>query len=242
MTDNDRVDSSNETLALEEEDRLPWLEPVNDVDEDNTVSPGRLIGLVLGGLGALALLVGAIWWMQNRSNNPNGEGELIAAAEGDYKVAPTDSGAPEFKGTGDASYKTSEGGEVTGKIDQSKAPEAPAVAKGGTVATPPIKVATADTKTSTETKPNTTPAVAPVAVGGAMVQLGAFNSEAIANKAWADMQRRYAFLKTANRTITSATVGGGTVYRLRASAPDAAAADNICSRMKAAGENCMVVR
>ena len=42
MTDNDRVDSSNETLALEEEDRLPWLEPVNDVDEENTVSPGRM--------------------------------------------------------------------------------------------------------------------------------------------------------------------------------------------------------
>lgn len=245
MTDNDRVDSSNETLALEEEDRLPWLEPVNDVDEENTVSPGRLIGLVLGGLGALALLVGAIWWMQNRNTNTSGEGELIAAAEGDYKVAPTESGAPEFKGEGDSSYKTSEGGNVDGKIDPSKAPEAPAVTKPGTVpaksATPPVKAAPADTK-AVATKPGAAPAPAAAPAGAALVQLGAFNSEAVASKAWGDMQRRYAFLKSANRTITAASVGGGTVYRLRASVADKDAADSICSRMKAAGENCMVVR
>lgn len=237
MTDNDRVDSSNETLALEEEDRLPWLEPVNDVDEDNSVSPGRLIGLVLAGLGALALLVGGIWWMQNRNANPNGEGELIAAAEGDYKVAPTESGAPEFQGTGDASYKTSEGGEVKGKIDPSKAPEAPAIAKSGTT--------TAPTKNTTATKaaaPTPTTAPAPAAAGAATVQLGAFNSEAVANKAWADMQRRHASLKGVSHSVQSATVGGGTVYRLRASVANTAAADNICTQVKAAGANCMVVR
>lgn len=241
MSEQEQVGS--DTLALEEEDRLPWLEAVDASEDEAAVSPGRLIGLVLGGLGALALLVGAIWWLQDRNSAP-GEGELIAAADGDYKVAPTDPGAKQFQGEGDASFKTSQGGEVAGKIDLTKAPETPANAKG---AAPGITVApapAAGTKagaTTTPAPPLPAQAAAPAA-GGAMVQLGAFNSEAVANKAWGDMAKRFNFLSNAKHSVTSATVGGGTVYRLRASVASTAQASDICSKMSAAGENCMVVR
>lgn len=242
MSEQEQV--GTDTLALEEEDRLPWLEAVDASEDEAAVSPGRLIGLVLGGLAALALLVGAIWWLQDRNGAP-GEGELIAAADGDYKVAPSEPGAKQFQGEGDASYKTSQGGEVAGKIDLTKAPETPANAKtaapgigSGAAPAAPAKVGT------TATPPPALPAqaAAPAATGGAMVQLGAFNSEAVANKAWADMAKRFGFLSGAKHNVTSATVGGGTVYRLRASVANTAQASDICTKMSAAGENCMVVR
>ncbi len=248
MTEYGRADAPADTLALEEEDRLPWLEAVDNTEDENAVSPGRLIGLVLGGLGALALLVGAIWWMQSRGGASNGEGELIAAAEGDYKVAPADPGARTFQGEGDASFKTSQGGEVNGKIDPTKAPEAPATAGAApaTASAPAAKSASATPADPKAVVPGKGPPAAPAApavpAGTAMVQLGAFDSEAVANSAWANMSRRFAFLKGASHTVTAATVGGGTVYRLRASAGSAAQAADICARMSAAGENCMVVR
>lgn len=240
MSEQEQVET--ETLALEEEDRLPWLEAVDASEDEAAVSPGRLIGLVLGGLGALALLVGAIWWLQDRNSAP-GEGELIAAADGDYKVAPTEAGAKQFQGEGDASYKTSQGGEVAGKIDLSKAPETPANAKAsapGVAAAPAVKG-----KAGTETPPPALPAAASAAApvaGGAMVQLGAFNSEAVANKAWGDMAKRFKFLSGAKHSVTAASVGGGTVYRLRASVANTAQASDICTKMAAVGQNCMVVR
>ncbi len=241
MSEQEQV--GTDTLALEEEDRLPWLEAVDASEDEAAVSPGRLIGLVLGGLAALALLVGAIWWLQDR-NNANGEGELIAAADGDYKVAPSEPGAKQFQGEGDASYKTSQGGEVAGKIDLTKAPETPANAKTaapgiGSGASPaaPAKVGTTTTPPPALPAENTAPAA-----GSAMVQLGAFNSEAVANKAWADMAKRFRFLSEAKHSVTAASVGGGTVYRLRAAVANNAQASDICTKMAAAGENCMVVR
>ena len=52
MSEQEQV--GTDTLALEEEDRLPWLEAVDASEDEAAVSPGRLIGLVLGGLAAQA--------------------------------------------------------------------------------------------------------------------------------------------------------------------------------------------
>ncbi len=257
MNSYERGEAPTDTLALDDEDRLPWLEAVDNDDNETAVSPGRLIGLVLGGLGALALLVGGIWWMQSRSAASNGEAELITAQAGDYKVAPADPGAKQFQGEGDASYKTSEGGEVDGKIDPTKAPETPATAAkadaplvkpapGDDVITPKAgapkaAAATAPAAKAVATAEPATPAT-PAATGGGVVQLGAFDSQAVANNAWKGMAKRFGFLSGASHTVTAATVGGGTVYRLRASVGSKAEAADICAKMSAAGQNCMVVR
>ncbi len=255
----------NDGLDLQDEDRLPWLEPVEDYDREPTVSPTNLLGLVLGGLLLLGVIVGGIYWLQNRSG---GSGDLIAAQDGDYKVPPNESGAKTFDGTGDASFATSEGAEPNGKIDASKVAEEPAVAKvdaaAPTAGTPGAKIAEAQKAAAAKAaaapkaavpagpaKAGTAPAAAPKvatapaaapASGSAMVQLGAFGSEATANGAWGGLTKRFSYLAGLSKTVVPAAVGGGTVYRLRASAGSAAQANDICTKLKAAGENCIVVK
>ena len=235
--------SLNERLALDEENRRPWLEPAIEIDDGNTISPLKKVILVIATIIGLVFLAGAIWWVQNHNADSSEQGELIVAANGDYKVAPSESGAPEFQGTGDASYKTSEGGEVKGKIDTSKMPELPAIA------TSPV----ADPNSSNEAQSKTADASQsssatiaeskiPHVPGSGIIHLGAFRTEDAANKAWTDMQRRHASLKGVSHSVQSASVGGGTIYRLSASVANSAKADNICTQVKAAGANCMVGR
>ena len=78
--------------------------------------------------------------------------------------------------------------------------------------------------------------------GSAMIQLGAFSSEAAATKAWTNLSKRFAYLAELNRSVSPAKVGDSTVYRLRVSAGSAAGADSLCGKLRVAGENCVVVR
>ncbi|MEZ5708265.1 MAG: SPOR domain-containing protein [Blastomonas sp.] len=102
-------------LGLEEEERLPWLESAEDYGEDES-STGRVLGFILLGLLALALIVGGIYWLQNRNGMAEGDGSTIAAPDGDYKVAPEDAQATEVEGTGDASFAASEGQKTEGQL------------------------------------------------------------------------------------------------------------------------------
>ena len=111
MTDTDRE------LNLQDEDRLPWLEAVETDDEDEGVSGSKLAGLVLAGLLALGVLIGGIWWLRSQQQGPQGDGTLIAAQEGDYKVKPDAPGGMKVEGQGDASFAASEGAEANGKTD-----------------------------------------------------------------------------------------------------------------------------
>src|SRR3546814_6351310 len=79
----------------------------------------------LGGLLLIGAVLGGLWWLQN--GGARGQGELIAADKGDYKVQPTDNAARVFEGEGDASFAASEGAAPTGRVDPSRMPEAPAV-------------------------------------------------------------------------------------------------------------------
>jgi cell division septation protein DedD len=123
----DLTDTEAETeqaLDLEEDDRLPWLESAEDYDESDS-SAGRILGLVVLGLIALALVVGAIYWLQNREEAvPEGDGSLIAAPQGDYKTAPDDVQATQVEGTGDASFAASQGKKAEGQLAGSGAGEA----------------------------------------------------------------------------------------------------------------------
>lgn len=135
MATNDKDNGLN----LEDEDRLPWLEAADNYEEEEAVSPGRLLMLVLGGLGLIGAVLGGLWWMQGGGDR--GQGELIAAQEGPYKQPPADDGAKKFEGEGDASFAASEGAEPAGKLDPGKMPEEPAVAS---VPVPAAKLAPAD--------------------------------------------------------------------------------------------------
>ena len=248
---DDRGDAG---LGLEGEDRLPWLEAADAYENDGEVSPVRLLVQVLGGLLLIGTVLGSLWWMQN--GGARGQGELIVAQAGDYKVAPKHDASRTFEGEGDSSFAASEGAEPAGRVDPTRMPEEPAVTpQEREDAAKAAKKAAADKAAAAKNKDK--PAVAPVkaaevapkvvptvpaASGSAMIQLGAFSSEGAATKAWTNLSKRFAYLADLNKSVSPAKVESGTVYRLRVSTGTAANAANLCGKLRVAGENCVVVR
>ena len=259
MAGDKNIDQGDAGLGLGDEDRLPWLEAADGFEEDGEVSPARLLMMVLGGLLLIGAALGGLWWIQNGGSR--GKGELIAAQEGNYKVAPKNDGAKTFEGEGDASFSASEGAEPAGKVDPTRMPEEPAVtpqereaATAKTAADKAAATKAASAPAAPAGKAKAKPAAPPVKVadaeskpaqsasGSAMIQLGAFSSDAAAAKAWTNMSKRFAYLAELNKSVSPAKVGSGTVYRLRVSAGTAANAANVCGKLRVAGENCVVVR
>lgn len=257
MAENRGAGQADAGLGLEDDDRLPWLEAADGFEEDGEVSPARLLVMVLGGLLLIGAVLGGLWWVQN--GGARGKGELIAAQQGDYKVAPKNDGAKTFDGEGDASFSASEGAEPAGKVDPSRMPEEPAVtpqereaaaakatadkaaaAKAAKAA--PADKATAKSAAVSAKTPDVAAKAAPAATGGAMIQLGAFSSDAAAAKAWTNLSKRFAYLAELNKSVSPAKLGDGTVYRLRVGAGTAANAANLCGKLRVAGENCVIVR
>lgn len=289
-------DSERGMIDEPEEDRLPWLEPVEEQPLDEGVSAGRLIAGLLVALIALGLVVGGVYWLKQRASAPQvasaDSSDTIAAPPAPYKVKPSEPGGLQVKGQGDSAYAASEGSEVNGQIDLTATPEAPVtkakpvpvavptapppvevakaspplavppakpVAKPVEVAkatpapkpvapvTKPIQVAKAPApKPATTPKPVAAPAEVatesetPVAGGhGTLIQLGAFATEGKANAAWKSLSGRVSALSGLSPTVTSAQVGGRTVYRLRSVA--GGKASQVCAKLKVAGETCIVV-
>lgn len=255
MAEGKDAEQGDTELGLEDEDRLPWLEAADGFEEDGEVSPARLLVMVLGALLLIGAVLGGLWWIQN--GGARGKGELIAAQQGDYKVAPKSDGAKTFEGEGDASFSASEGAEPAGKVDPTRMPEEPAVtpeeheeaakkaaadkaaaAKAAAVKPQPADKAKAGAAKASDSGVQPKPAPS----SGALIQLGAFSSDAAAAKAWANLSKRFAYLAELNKSISPAKVGDGTVYRLRVSTGTAANAANLCGKLRVAGENCVVVR
>ncbi|MGN6817882.1 MAG: SPOR domain-containing protein [Sphingomonas sp.] len=234
------------TGAVDDEDRLPWLETASD-DEDEGPALGRLVGLVLLGLVALGAVLGGVYWWKHRAPTP-GNGDLIAAQEGDYKVKPDNPGGLKVEGEGDASVAASGGnGSGNSQIAVTNLPEAPVA---GTRAAPSGKTGPGSSSASASVTGPAGRLVAPppgkpVPVangggGGALVQLGAFPSEAGANAAWARESKRFNYIANLGKSVEKAEVNGRTFYRLKVNAGSAAAAQELCGKLKVAGEACIV--
>jgi hypothetical protein len=174
---------------------------------------------------ALGAVLGGVYWWKHRAPAP-GNGDLIAAQEGDYKVKPEDPGGLKVEGEGDASVAASGGnGGGNSQIAVTKLPEAPVA---GTKAT-------ANAKTGPGSSVATTSGG-----GGALVQLGAFPSEAAANSAWTRESKRFNYIANLGKSVEKAEVNGRTFYRLKVNAGSAGAAQELCGKLKVAGEACIV--
>jgi hypothetical protein len=220
---------------IDEGERLPWLEAVEEDESKDTPSAIKLIVAVLIGLAAIGGIVGGIFWLGNRdSAAPNAAPELIKAPEGDYKTKPPAPGGMQVEGEGDTSYATSAGTEPKGNIDVNAVPEAP-VTKADKPSPPP-PAAKAE-PAAPKAKPAAPAPAAPVA-SGPTIQLGAFSSNAVAEGAWKTMSGRFKYLAPLSHHVISVQIAGKTFYRLRASGPDA---KGICSRLRVAGENCVPI-
>ena len=226
--------------ALDNDDRLPWLEAVEEESGEGGPSALKLIVAVLIGLAAIGGIVGGIFWMGNRDAAENRAPELIKAPDGPYKVKPDSPGGMTVEGQGETAFDAAQGGTPNASIDTDAVAEAPVTAqpKGQAPAAkePPLLKAPEPSNVPAA-KADTTAAPAPAA-GGATIQLGAFPSGAAAEKAWKALSGRFAYLAPLSHSVVVAQVNGKTYYRLRASGPGAA---GICGRLKVAGEQCLKV-
>ena len=218
--------------GFDDPDRLPWLDTA-DSYEDEGMSPTKLAGFVLGMLALIGLIAGGIWWLQNRDAGVglgDGTGELIAAPEGDYKVKPADAEGRNFEGEGDVAQATADGRDVT-----TVKPATPGQAT-------PIADAKAGAGAATAGATAAAGNAAAAATGTGLVQLGAFADAATAEKMWAPLSTRFAFLGNYQMKVTTGTVEGRQVFRLNAVTADADAAQKLCAQLKAAGGDCLIPR
>jgi len=215
------VEFRDETV---DEDRLPWLEAVEEDDDGDGPSLAKMAGWIVIGLIAIGIVVGGLFWAGNR-NREGGNGDIIAAPEGDYKVRPDDPGGMNVAGEGDTAYAASDGAQPSGRLDTNAVPEAPVTRpQPQPQAQPPAP-------------PPPAPRPAPAA-GGATIQLGAFSSQAGATRAWTSLSGRFRYLAPLSHSVVPVQASGRTLYRLRASGPDA---QGVCRRLQIAGEACSVV-
>ncbi|MCY1672374.1 SPOR domain-containing protein [Novosphingobium sp. SL115] len=218
--------SGNDRLALGDNESLPWLESADDLDADaEDAGNGRLIGFAVMGLVVLAALIGGIYWASNRGTGPaNADGSLIEASKAPYKVAPSDPGGKTFAGTGDSSFKVSEG-------------EKPGATLAGSAAAAPSASASA------APKPNAVATPKPAAgTGGIGVQVGAYSSSATAEAGWNKLASTHESLKGLSHRVIEGKADIGTVYRLQAVAADVSAANALCQKLQAGGLKCQVKR
>lgn len=248
-----------------DEDRLPWLEPVDDVDAaQGGVAVGKLIGAVIAALVAIGLIIGGSFWLRQKNVEvaEGGEPATIPAPEGTYKVKPAEPGGMKVAGQGDASYSASAGADPNAAIDTSAMPEAPITAAKPTPIAPkpapapaakatlptttaklPTEVAAAPKPAPAAPKPAPAapkPAPAASVAGGTQIQLGSFSSDAKAQAAWKTLTGRFTYLAPLQLVVANGEVGGKPVYRLRAVA--GAQANGICGKLKVAGETCIIAQ
>jgi SPOR domain len=168
-----------------DEDRLPWLEPVDDEDvSDGGVAAGKLLGAVIAALVAIGLIIGGSFWLHQRNTEiAEGGPATIPAPPGPYKIKPTDAGGMQVPGQGDASYSASTGADPNAQIDLNAVAEAPVATKPApkpvpvqTAAATPAKPAALAKPAATAQLPATstklaaaTPAPAPKPVAAAAV-------------------------------------------------------------------------
>jgi hypothetical protein len=229
-----------EELEVGDEDRLPWLEAVEEDDGDGEgPSVAKLIAAIVIGLVAIGVIVGGLFWLGNR-NQPGGNGDVIAAPEGDYKVRPENPGGMNVSGEGQVAAAASAGQTPQGNLNLGT-PEAPFTQAPPAPAAPPQVAqapAPAPAPASAPAQPRPAPAPQQPAAPGATIQLGAFSSQAAANQAWGSLAGRFRYLAPLSHAVVPVQSGARTLYRLRASGAGAA---DVCRRLQVAGEACSSV-
>jgi cell division septation protein DedD len=246
--------------------RLPWLEAVDDDDDDfqpDAGTPGWLKGVLIL-IVAAAVALGAMTLLNRWQAQRSDLGTLIKADPAPYKIRPPEPGGLQVDNNDRIAQRTGVGGDINSPLDLAALPEepivgagappvpraepaasAPAAASAPVAAAPrapapaarPIAPPPAAAVPAPVTLPKAAPAAKPVAGGGA-AQLGAFSSEAKANAAWKTLSKRFAYLAPLTPVILPVKSGDATLYRLRATGGSAAAT---CAKLKVAGEACAVV-
>jgi hypothetical protein len=216
----DAGEFESELALVDGDERLPWLESDDELDQPG-VDTGRVVAFALLGLLAVLLIVGVLWLLlrDEGARTPLADGSVIQAPVEPYRMKPDNPGGRQVAGTGNASFEVAEGLQVEGKIVASPAP---APTTGGEQAE--------EGKT------------APPAPSGVGIQVGAYASRAAAEAGWATLIGRLEPLQGHNHRVVEGVADSGTIYRLQALAGSVAEAETLCRNLKAAGGDCQVKR
>lgn len=209
--------------------QLPWLQAVEDEDEPRGVSARKMLAALLVVLLAAGLVAATFFWLGRKEATVNGPPELIRAEPGPYKVKPADPGGLDVAGESQTAFETSAGEDRDAQLDLS-------AAQGTAVTLPP-----AQPKPAAETPPKPAVEEKPAALTGekgSVIQLGAFQNRAQAERAWTALSARFPNIGSMNKLVVPFSGG----IRLRAGAASPAAAREACQALKAAGENCFVAQ
>jgi hypothetical protein len=219
----------NDSYSGYDEGQLPWLQAVEDEDEPRGVSARKMLAALLVVLLAAALVAATFFWLGQRDAGVSGPPELIRAEAGPYKVKPPNPGGLDVAGESQTAFETSAGEDRDSQLDLSKVPEE--------AATPPKP----EPKPAASEKPKAAEAPPPPAAtggSGSVIQLGAFQNQAQAERAWTALSNRFPSIKAMNKLIVPFSGG----IRLRAGAASPAEAKEACRTLKVAGENCFVAQ
>lgn len=222
----EELDGFDGELDLADTDNLPWLESDAEDEDAGGLDMGQILGFAGVLLLLLAVVVGVVWYVSNRSANVEAvaDGSIIEAPAGPIKERPEDPGGKQFAGTGNIAPLVGEGASTEAVVGEPAVkPAAPKPAPSASAAAAP-KPATA----------------APADMSGVGVQLAAYSSRARAEQGWADLARRTDALTGVKHRVVEGKVDIGTVFRLQAVAGSRAEAERLCSALKADGLDCQV--
>ena len=236
-------------------DKVPFYDLA---EEDPEEESSRTPALVVIALVMLAAFAGVVWLAYT------GASLAIAALEGPVRVAtPEPAPAP----TGLNGYNEPVSPEKEAKTSAPALPSAakvepppiplnrvarpPSPAETAKAEPPPIRLSQpappAPAQAAKAATPRAPSAAASAAAsravsGAAVLQLGAFDSQQLANGAWARFRARYPSVARLSPDVQRADLGKkGIMYRLRVGPfANRAAATDACVRLKAAGANCFV--
>jgi len=229
--DEGRADPNEEEIVLADEDRLPWLEAVEEDEDEGGPSVAKLVAAIVIGLVAIGVIVGGLYWLGNRSAG-GPDNQIITAEKGDYKQVPANPGGMNVSGEGSSSHVASEGGQPKANLNVGGANAAPA-ARPAPPAPAPQPAARPAPAPAAPARP--APAPAPAA-SGPTIQLGAFSNPAAAENAWRALAGRFRYLAPLGHRVVAGQSAGRTVHRLFATGANAR---DVCNRLRAAGEACM---
>ncbi|MDQ3246387.1 MAG: SPOR domain-containing protein [Pseudomonadota bacterium] len=209
-----------------DEDRLPWLEAVDEDERPRGISAGRMVAALAVVLLAVAIVAATFFWLGRSDPVTGGAPELIRAEPGPYKAKPSDPGGLDVTGESETAYQTSAGEDRDARLDlgAAPAPALPAEPEAEAPAPPPSPAEPVE--------------AAPTGTGGngSVIQMGAFANRAQAERAWSALSARFPSVAALNKMIVPYPGG----IRLRAGASSPQAAREACEAVRSGGENCFV--
>jgi hypothetical protein len=211
--------------------QLPWLQAVEDEDEPRGLSARKMLAALIVVLLAAGIVAATFFWLGRRDVAVNGPPELIHAEPGPYKIKPPNPGGLDVAGESETAFETSAGEDKDAQLDLNAVAEQP-------IAKPPKEEPKPAPAAETKPAAPAAPEPKPTGPSGSVIQLGAFQNQAQAERAWAALSARFPSVAAMSKLIVPFSGG----IRLRASAASPADARQACQALKAAGENCFVAQ